>query len=46
MLLLLLVVLETAGEPNSFAAARPNQKNKIIKTKMMAKALRISIMIY
>ena len=43
---LLLFVSEIASEAASVATARPNQKNKITKTKMMAKALRISVMIY
>ncbi len=43
---LLLFVSEIGSEATSVATARPNQKNKITKTKIMAKALRISVMVY
>ncbi len=43
---LLLYASEFASEAMSVATARPNQKNKITKIKMMEKALRISVMIY
>ena len=43
---LLLFLSELDLESPSVAAARPNQKNKITKTNMMAKAFRISVMVY
>ena len=43
---LLLFLSELELESTSVAAARPNQKNKITKTNMIAKAFRISVMVY
>ena len=42
---MLLFLSELELESTSVAAARPNQKNKITKTNMMAKAFRISVMV-